>query len=150
MTFDGRSLISLIMFALFATACVLAIGLPTKAAFMPLLIGIPGAILCGVQLAIDLFRPRIAPTVLIEETEGGRSETEVFAWLAAFMVVLLSLGFVVGGPLLVGAFIRISSRESWRAALFAAAGTFLVLWGVFIWLLGLSLFEGLILGPLLG
>lgn len=151
MTFDGRTATTLVMLLLFVAACLLALDLPTKAAFMPLLVGIPGALLCAAQLVVDLRRPPDPkPEPSADPAAPSRSELEVFLWLGAFLVVLLTCGFVVGGPVLVTAFIRISSRESWTTALFAGAGTLIVLWGVFIWLLQLSLFEGLLLGPLLG
>lgn len=149
MTFDGRTATTLAMLALFAGACILALGLPQKAAFMPLLIGIPGVILCLWQLILDLRRaPDTAPQKDTPKT-SGRSEAEIFLWLAAFSVALIGFGFVVGGPAIVFAFIRFSSRESTRNALVAGAGTFLLIWGMFIWLLELPLFQGLILEPFL-
>jgi len=148
MTFDGRTATTLAMLALFAGACLLALGLPQKAAFMPLLIGIPGVILCLWQLILDLRR---APKTEEKDAkpDEGRSELEIFLWLGAFSVGLIGFGFVVGGPLVVFAFVRFSSGESTLNAFFAAAGTFAVIWGVFIWLLELPLFQGLILEPLL-
>ena len=69
----------------------------------------------------------------------------MFLWLALFTGALLGFGFVIGGPIIVTAFVRFSSRDSWQNALFAGAGTFAVIYGVFIWMLELSLFHGLIL-----
>lgn len=146
MTFDARTATSLVMFLLFAGGVYLALDLPQKAAFMPLLIGIPGAILCLVQLVADLRTPRAAPNPDAgDDKDEGRSEAEIFIWLGAFAAAIVGFGFVVGGPLIVTAFVRFSSRESWLNAIFAGAGTFAVLYGVFIWMLELSLFEGLIL-----
>ncbi|HSM42039.1 MAG TPA: tripartite tricarboxylate transporter TctB family protein [Afifellaceae bacterium] len=155
MTFDGRKLTTLFMFALFAGACLLALDLPTKAAFMPLLIGIPGALLCAAQFVVDWRteargQERASDKRDDETDENGQSELEAFVWLGLFTIVLLAFGFVVGGPIAVGIFVRFSSRESWPNALFAAAGTFAVLYGVFAWMLGLSLFEGFVLEKLLG
>jgi hypothetical protein len=146
MTFDGRLATTLVMLALFAGACLLSLDLPQKAAFMPLLVGIPGTILCLWQLILDLRRPAEAPKPAAPVSEGeGTSELQVFLWLGAFAAAIFGFGFIIGGPLVVMAFIRFSSGESWRNAIFAAAGTFLVIWGVFIWLLELPLFQGLVL-----
>ena len=68
--------------------------------------------------------------------------------LLGVAVALVGFGFVIGGPVIVTAFVRYSSRDSWKNALFAGAGTFAVLFGVFIWLLELSLFPGLIIEAL--
>ncbi|KKL50947.1 hypothetical protein LCGC14_2300390, partial [marine sediment metagenome] len=146
MTFDGRVATTLVMTGLFAGACLLSLGLPQKAAFMPLLIGVPGLLLCLAQLVIDLRRPAPPPEKIAPETAGpppsGQTELQAFAWLGAFAGVLLGFGFILGGPILVAAFVRLSSKDTWRSALFAGGGTFVVLWGIFVWLLELSLFPG--------
>lgn len=153
MTLNGRTLTTVVMLGLFLCAIFLATGLPQKAAFMPLLIGIPGAILCFWQLVLDLRRAPDAVTAPEdpeeEQPKDGQSEAEAFMWLAIFSVVLICFGFVVGGPAVVAAFIRFSSKDSWKNALIAGAGTFMVLYGIFIWLLELSLFRGLILEAVL-
>lgn len=150
MTFDGRTLTTFVMLVLFAGASLLALGLPQKAAFMPLLLGIPGTIFCLWQFVLDIRREPEPPRAADETEDGrGRSETEVFLWLGAFSVAMIGFGFLVGGPLVVLAFVRFSSRESWRNALVAGAGTFAVIYGVFIWLLELPLFQGLVLEAVL-
>lgn len=151
MIFNDRILTTLVMLALFSGACLLALGLPAKAAFMPLLIGVPGVILCAAQLVLDIVRQRKAePTVEIaEDTEqtgdAAKSELEMFLWLIEFTVALLLFGFVVGGPLSVLLFVRLSSKDTWLNAVFAGAGTLIVLHGVFIWLLELTLFRGFVI-----
>ena len=150
MIFDGRKLTTLFMFAIFAGASVMALSLPTKAAFMPLLVGIPGALLCAAQFVIDWRAgPDGAESEGIDdqsqEEDGSQSEDQAFIWLGLFAGTLLCFGFVLGGPLVVGAFVKVSSRESWTNALVAAAGTFAVLYGVFVRMLELSLFEGFVL-----
>ncbi len=143
--FSGRTITTLVMLAIFAGASVLALDLPAKARFFPLLIGIPGALLCAWQLVLDLRRASDPPETAAQEAGAGRSEAEVFVWLALFFGTLAGFGFILGAPLIVTAFVRFSSRESWQNALFAGAGTFAVMYGVFIWLLELSLFQGLVL-----
>jgi hypothetical protein len=161
MTFDGRTATTAVMLAIFVGACLLSLGLPTKAAFMPLLIGVPGALLCAAQLVLDLRRgpaPEAVPepeaeaeaeAETPETNEASQSEVQAFVWLGLFFGVLLGFGFIVGAPLIVAAFIRFSSKDSWKNALFGGAGTFVVMYGVFIWLLELSLFPGLVLEWLL-
>lgn len=151
MTFDGRTFTTLAMLALFLAACFFALGLPQKAAFMPLLIGVPGAILCFWQLVLDLRRTpeEISAEAAEAAAKQGRSEVEIFLWLAGFSIALIGFGFVVGGPIIVFLFVRFSSGESTVNALIAAAGTFLVIWGIFIWALELPLFQGLVLEPFL-
>jgi len=151
MTFDSKILTTMVMLTLFAGASLLALELPAKAAFMPLLIGVPGVLLCLAQLALDIRDARTPKTPVAGREkvdtpgEGSRSEAQMFLWLAVFTVLLLSLGFVFGGPLAVMLFVHFEKKNNWQNALFAAAGTFAVLFGVFIWLLELTLFRGFIL-----
>ncbi|SLN64515.1 Tripartite tricarboxylate transporter TctB family protein [Roseivivax jejudonensis] len=155
MTSKGRVATTVVMSGLFGGACLLALALPQKAAFMPLLIGVPGLLLCLAQLVIDLRATEPEPAPPPEPGADARTpkeaqtELQAFAWLFAFAGALLGFGFIIGGPILVAAFVRFSSGDRWRNALFAGAGTFLVMWGVFVWLLELSLFQGLILERLL-
>ncbi|MCG6902811.1 MAG: tripartite tricarboxylate transporter TctB family protein [Rhodobacter sp.] len=151
--FNARTATTAVMLAIFVAACALSLSLPSKAAFMPLLIGVPGALLCAAQLLMDIRRaPEPTPEPLTEPGDAtdddGRSEAEVFVWLGLFFAVLLGFGFIIGAPLIVFAFVRFSSRESWRNALIAGAGTFVVMYGVFVLLLELSLFPGLVLDRL--
>lgn len=154
--FNGRIITTLLMLALFLGATVMAIFLPAKAAFMPLLVGIPGVLLCLAQLVIDL-RISAHPTEALAATEGpsddeepedARTELQMILWLFLFTITLVCFGFIWGGPVIVTLFVRFSSRDSWMNAVFAGAGTFAVLFGVFIWLLELKLFPGLILRAL--
>ena len=149
--FNGRVATTLIMLGLFVGACLLALGLPNKAAFMPLLIGIPGAMLCTAQLVIDLRHKATEPAGEAADTENeGLSELTSFVWLGLFAGSLLGFGFIAGAPIIVAAYVKFASRDTWGSALFAGAGTFVVMYGMFIWLLELSLFQGLILERLLG
>lgn len=160
MTFDSKILTTVAMLSLFGGACLLALGLPGKAAFMPLLIGIPGVLLCSAQLALDIRearaesrKPLAEGAAPAEETEaaadGSRSELEMFVWLGVFTALLLGFGFVVGGPIAVLLFVHFEKKNNWLNAMFAAGGTFAVLFGIFIWILELTLFRGFLLDALL-
>lgn len=157
MKVDARLATTGAMLTLMGGIALLSLGLPSKAAFMPLLVSVPGALLCLAQLVVDLRDQRRELAVPGEASEGpeileeekGRSELTMFLWLAVFTAMLLTLGFVVGGTLCVLAFVRLNNQGSWGAAIFAAAGTLSVLSGVFIWLLELHLFPGFLLEALL-
>ena len=146
---DGRKITTLVMLAVFTGAVLIALTLPSKAAFMPFLVGIPGILLCLAQLVIDIRGPAVEPKGHRGGDDGeGRTEFQMFLWLFLFTFALIGFGFLWGGPVIVAMFIRFSSRDSWSNALFAGAGTFAVLFGVFVWLLELRLFPGLIVKAL--
>ena len=153
---DGRIVLTLVMLALFGASVGLATQLPAQAAFMPYLVGIPGVLFCAGQLVIDIRAaraPKPPPDALPDAPQArpdrpddeGQTEAQMFLWLGLFTAVLIGFGFVWGGPVLVGLFVRFASRESWINAAFAALGTLAVLWGVFVWLLQLHMFQGLVI-----
>lgn len=149
MTFDARKIVTLVMLGLFTGALVMAYSLPPKAAFMPYLVGIPGALLCLLQLIIDLkhgFQAKSADeSETAEETSTGATEGQMFLWVLIFTATIIGFGFEYGGPIVVALFVRFSSKESWLNTLFAGGGTYAVLFGIFVWLLELQLFQGLII-----
>jgi len=158
--FNARIATTLVMTGIFGGALLMALALPTKAAFMPYLVGVPGLMLCLAQLLIDLrggaelrekdrTRAKIAAEAAANKDDDARSERQMIGLLFAFTAVLVGFGFIIGGPLIVGIFVRFASRDTWINAIFAAAGTFFVLYGVFVWLLELTLFHGLILNGIL-
>lgn len=153
MTIDSQKLTTIAMFTIFAGMSLMALGFPTKAGFMPLLVGIPGTLLCAAQLAMDFWHDAHGGDAEVEESSEektppdptAKSETEMFVWVGVFAAGLLAFGFVAGGTVLVFLYVKIANRDPFRDALFSAMGTFAVLYGVFIWLLELTLFEGFVI-----
>jgi len=148
--FDARKITTLVMLGLFTGATFLALSLPAKAAFMPFLVGIPGMLLCLAQLVIDFRTDNRVEDAAVGQgkDEGSRSEVQMFLWLGLFTVALVGFGFVWGGPIIVMLFVRFSSKDTWLNAFFAGAGTFATLFGVFVWMLELKLFPGLVVQAL--
>lgn len=151
---DQQNLTTIAMMAIFSVAILLSLSLPTKAAAMPLVVGIPGLLMCTAQLLIDNFRKGKTPPEedgpdSIED-DGSIGELAMFVWVGLFAAALLGFGFLIGGPLIVTAFVGVNYRENARHAIIAGLGTFAVLYGVFQVLLGLQLFEGFIPAALFG
>ncbi len=149
MIFSGRAITSLVMLAIFAAMTVIGMSYPEKARMMPLLVGIPGAIMALAQLIRDIRFPEVeTPT---EETASEfRREIKMFSWLALFFVGVIGFGFVYAAPPLVFAFMRFGQKESWVVALIGGVGTWAILYGMFTRMLELFLFEGLLLPLLIG
>ena len=144
---EGRILVSGIMLLAFATAVGLSFTYAPEARFLPLVIGVPGLLLSGVQLIKELRdKPAEPPVTPEEHVREGR----MFAWFIAFVGALVLFGFLYAGPALVAAFLYFSGRERWYVALAAAVFAWIVLYGVFERFLGLPLFEGLVFQWLFG
>lgn len=136
---NGRVGTALVMFLVFATMTLLALGFPQKARLMPLLVGIPGTLLALFQLVIELRAPRT------DKDEGlGSEELRMLGWTLVFFTGLLAFGFVHAGPVLVFAFLLLGRGESLRVALISSVGMWAVLYGFFVKALGMPLFPGLV------
>jgi hypothetical protein len=153
MIFSGRNATTLVMVAIFGGACLIALTLPGQAAFMPLLVGIPGLLLSLGQLALDVLghggpseKAEADMAAAAKDRSKGRSEAVMFGWLALFTGGLLAFGFLIAGPILVFLFVRFAGRAGWWQAAFAGVCTFVVMWGIFVWLLEMPIFEGLVGG----
>jgi hypothetical protein len=144
---EGRILVSGIMLLAFATAVGLSFTYAPEARFLPLVIGVPGLLLSGVQFIKELRERPAEPAVTPEE---HKREGRMFAWFITFVVALVLFGFLYAGPALVAAFLYFSGREKWYVAVAAAAFAWVVLYGVFERFLGLPLFEGLVFQWLFG
>lgn len=136
------------MLAIFSAMTAIALTYPGEAALMPLLVGIPGVILCCVQLATEaLAQPTTTETIADagpERRARVKAEMAMFGWIVLFLAGILAFGFVYAAPLLVLAFIWLGRGEKLAYGIFGAIGTFAILYGVFDRILGLPLFPGLL------
>lgn len=143
---------TLILMAIFGTMVVLAFDFPDNARFMPLVVGIPGFLLCGVQLWIEqrTYRYRRDPD---DDAELGthtlKAELRAFGWFLGFIGLVLLVGFLIASPVLVFGYLWLEARaRAWKAAV--AAGVF-TLWfgGMFEYVLGFALHPGIYGGAIL-
>jgi nitrate reductase NapE component len=146
MSISSRILTAAVMLAIFAGMTAMALGFPAQAQLMPLLIGVPGTLMALVQLIKEVRAPAEAPTAEAagEAQNEQARERKMFLWLALFLAGILAVGFLWATPVLVFAFLRFSERESWSVAAVGSLGAWLVLYLVFVKLLELFLFEGLL------
>jgi hypothetical protein len=119
---------------------IAALTYPAQAAEMPLLVGGLGAILSLVQLVKELRKSR-EPSRKARQLAGG---LRIYAWVWGFVAAIVLFGFLQAAPPMLFAYLRWQSREPvWLAAVFAASGLAL-LYGIFVVLLGVPVFEGLV------
>lgn len=155
MAISPRLLVTFVMFALFAGMAAMALGMPEKTRFMPLLVAVPGAVLCLVQIIVDLLPAKGGKAQAAhgeehdEEVSTARAELLTFIWLGLFFLGILGFGFVVGGTVMVFAYLRFAGHEGWITSLIGGAAVLGVFFFVFGRLLEIILFEGLILGMFL-
>jgi hypothetical protein len=158
--------LTLLMLIIFTTMVGLSFDFPAKARFMPLVVGVPGIVLCLVQLVMDLRALKAgvssAPvhhthlpagvsadadiTLDSELPEFGphtvRVEITTWIYFIAFIIGLLLFGFYVAVPIMLITFLHTQAEASWKFSIAMAAAATLVLYLMFGALLGIQLFAG--------
>jgi hypothetical protein len=151
MSIDGRTGMSLIMLAIFAGMVAVASTYPEETRLLPLVIGIPGIVLCLVQVVIDgMAAKRVAPDTSLSPSPRVIREVVLLGWFLGFLLAVLCFGFLLAGPVMIFAFLYFDQREPLRLAAIMAASGFAVLYLVFETLLELILFPGLVTEWLIG
>ena len=142
MTLNAKTILAGVMLAIFAAMSATAFAYPTKAAFVPLVIGIPGTVLCLIQLGVELRHLRDGTAQ--PSTRNVRREWIMYGWIIAFVIGVVLLGFMVAAPILLYAYLRFDAKEPhWLAGLIAIGGLALI-YGVFEYTLQVDLFDGLL------
>ena len=137
MRLSGAALFSLGLAVVAGYAVYAALRWPPKAALFPLVMGIPLLVLALAQLVVDL-RERAAPA------PGSRRALTILAWMVAFIVLVLLLGFPIAVPVFVLAYLVTSGREGWLLSAVLAAAAWAAFYLLFQRLLHFPFEDGLI------
>ena len=118
-----RAIVTMVISAMVAGAAVSSLSLGPAARRMPLVVALPTLGL----LLFEWIRARR------DATPPGQRPLEpvIVSWLAALVALTVVLGVLAGPPLVLGAFLRVRSRERWRVALGMAAAFAAVVFVVF-------------------
>ena len=173
---SGKIFINVVMLAIFVVMVGVASQYPAQARFMPMVVGIPGIVLCLLQLVLE-FRERrggiertvrtLTPIELAQQqaaeitrqqlggdpgdTAASESRREKILWacLIALVASIILFGFWLTIPVFLLLFLRYLAEKTWTfSASLALAGTG-VLFLVFQKGLGVILFGGYLTGLLL-
>jgi len=132
---------------------------PYIAKLMPVYVAaIPGLLLALVQLYREMTdwegrRGRKEGGIEMDEVSISRLDrrTEMrrsaafFAWFIGGAMAIWLLGIVIALPLLALLYTLVEGRERWMVSLLMAAGTFLLIWGLFEYLLEMKWPSGALL-----
>lgn len=141
MKIDGRMAVSLMMLAIFVFFVGQALAFRPDARAMPLLVGIPGILLCLVQIVLDWRKQDDTAAKAPFLTTAERS---LAIWLLLFLLGIIAFGFGYGAPPLVAAYLFFAARERPSVAVAGGAACALMLILLFEKLLKVQLFEGLV------
>ena len=148
---SGRALFSLFLVGVGAFAVASAWHWPFKAAFFPLAVGVPLAVLAGVQLVLDLRGrggPAAGPAIDFQlgtdvaDKVARRRAAGLFAWIAGFVVLVALVGFPIAVPIFMASYLGLESGAGWRMATGLTIAAWAFFYGVFQWLLRLPFESG--------
>jgi hypothetical protein len=153
----GESILTLFFLAFFVILILTSMTYSPKARRMPLVVTVPGLVLCGGWLATKAIKKRRAPKQRedgpAEKDEGKTLSTEpsaenkkmlvMFGWMVFLVGMIWVVGFLITIPVYTILFMR-SMKESWRSSLLFAAFGFASLYFLFIVGLHMELYPGLI------
>ena len=148
------------LFFLFLAATVMGWSWPYIAKLMPVYVAaVPGLILVVAQLARDAFGKAPAAetdrgSIDMDEVYNTQLESKVevrrtllfFAWFIGGAVGIWLLGIVIALPVLVLLYTLIEGKESWTTSLVMTACTYLLIWGLFEYMLETRWPAGLVFG----
>jgi hypothetical protein len=139
--FTSTIALSLTFLVIFVSAVVVAkLNYPPEAASMPLIVGGCGAALSLLQLIVELHASRGA----YEEQIDLKRDIPIYLWVWSFVIAVTAFGFVLAAPVMLFAYLKFRSRESWWLSLLLSLAVLGLLYGVFQTALGVPLFDGLV------
>ncbi len=153
-----RANFTLFFIVVFLAATRLGWEWPYIAKLMPVYVAaVPGLLLALVQLYREMTdwegrrgrkdggieMDEVSVTNLDSRTELRRT-VAFFAWFIGGASAIWLLGIVIALPLLVFLYTLVEGRERWTLSLLMAAGTFLLIWGLFEYLLEMRWPKGMI------
>jgi hypothetical protein len=138
---NSRVALSLAFLGIFGTAvAIAALSYPSGAREMPLIIGGLGAALSLLQFLTEIRESHRKA----EEKVNLRKDLPVYAWVWSFVIVIALFGFMVAAPPALFAYLKFRSKERWAMSVGLAIAVWVLLWGLFEQLLGVTLWEGLL------
>ena len=153
MRISAASVFSLFLAAVAAYAVVSASAWPVKAALFPMVMGIPLLVLALVQLILDL-RGKTGPaegpamdlalSADVAPEIARRRTIAIFAWMAAFIVLVLLIGFPLAVPLFMFSYLMLQSAAGWWRSLALTAAAWGFFYGLFERLLHFPFGSGLV------
>jgi Tripartite tricarboxylate transporter TctB family len=155
-----RANLTLFFLAVFLVAAWAGRDWPAIAKIMPVYVAaIPGLILVLVQLYREATnwegrRGRAGAGIEMDEVQDVKLDKQTefrrtlifFAWFIGGAIGIWLLGIVIALPLTVLLYTLIEGREKWTTSLIAAGCTYLLIWGLFEYMLESRWPQGLLFG----
>jgi len=159
-----RTAIGLFFFLLMCFAVYAAFDFDVEARMMPLIVGVPTLALGTVVLIMEIASQWIGKPKHSEGAMDGsrlgkdlnaqerramaRRETSLVLWLIGIVVLIWLIGLLWSIPVFLVLFLWLQAREPWRLIVSISLGTWAVVYLLFVHILNMELYRGLIQGLL--
>jgi hypothetical protein len=159
---SDRTAISLFFFLLACFAVYSAFDFSFEARMMPLIVGIPTLALATVVLLMEIVAQWRGQSMQAEGSMDGsrlgkdlspkerramaRTEGAMILWLGGLVALIWSLGILWSIPVFLVLFLWLHARESWRLIVPISLGTWGAVYLLFVQILDMELYQGLIQG----
>ena len=156
MKVNGRVLMSLCVAVVGVIVVIMALRWPFKTALFPVIIAIPIVLMAVAELVMGLRGMKKSGKggvdfKLSEDVDpkvAMRRTLVTFAWIIGFFLLIVLLGFPIAVLLFLFLNLKWQAKEGWRLTLILTAATSVFFYGLFIRLLDIHFYEGVILRAL--
>lgn len=158
---------SLFLLLVYLTFVIIAFGYGSTTRMFPLVVGLPGLILCAIILS-SYYIPAVNKRITTikqkeffkaydrdkeEQEDDEKKEKEykiaslkelnISIWIIGLLIVIYILGFMPSIPLFVFLYLKFREKESLISSILVSIGTWIVIYILFILLLKAQLYGGL-------
>lgn len=141
--------VNLLYLAVVALVVALSLGFEGQGGLVPVVLGVPTLALILFSLGRELLYPSAAADEAAPDVAPWSKAAPVIAWLGAFCVLVLFIGFQLAIPLYMVLFLRRYGGASWPRCALAAFSVWALVFVTLDLLLKRSLFEGVLFGAIL-
>ena len=144
MHFKAGYTMNLSIMAITAFVVITAVEWPWQAALFPVVIAVPvfflalGDLLWNVAGAGKHEKKPVMDFTFSEAGDKALAARRTFltvAWILAFFLMIILLGFPSSVPLFIFSYLKFQARENWKTAVGITVVVWGIFWGLFVWLL---------------
>ena len=151
-----RILFTILVMTFITVLIIIAFGYDRKSALLPILVSATSLALGGLVVASEISPKvqRIFMTNLFQIGTTKKDSESIRAlnfgltsfWVILLLVLIFLFGFLFSLPVWIFCYILFQGRRPWPHALIASVSIWLFLYGFFVRIMNLELFQGILFG----
>ena len=151
-----RVLFTILVMTFITVLVIIAFGYDRESALLPLLVGGISLALGGLVIASEIS-PKVQGIFMTNLFQIGTTKKDSESiralnfgltsfWVILLLLIIFIFGFLSSLPVWVFCYIRFQGRRPWSHALIASVSIWLFLYGFFVRIMNLDLFQGILFG----